>query len=242
VALSDHFTSPMKKRSSSKEVRIEPAQRGTAIGKKLAHAHAGILGEGRQGIDRSEVGARIRARRKATGLTLNELARISGVALSTISKAERGDIGLTYDKFGALARALDLDFADLFGPHDEPMTLDASVTRKAEEVVYDADQYRYGLIAADRPNKRMIPMYARITARSVKDFSDYVRHEGEEFVYVLRGSLRIEFEIGVTYELGVGDSLYFNSSIGHLYISTGRGTAEALVTCVGADPSKAGVL
>ncbi|MBN9114907.1 MAG: helix-turn-helix transcriptional regulator, partial [Pandoraea sp.] len=55
-------------------------------------------------VSHETVGARLRSARKENGLTLKTLSERSGVAVSTISKAERGDIALTYDKFGALAR------------------------------------------------------------------------------------------------------------------------------------------
>ncbi|MBN3838766.1 XRE family transcriptional regulator [Burkholderia sp. Ac-20349] len=193
-------------------------------------------------INRTEVGARLRTRRKALGLTLKDLARDSGVTLSTISKAELGEIGLTYDKFGALAKALKLDFSDLFGHPDDDIALEAVHTTSGNEVFYDTDCYRYGLIAADRPNKRMTPVRAIIKARKTTDFSEYIRHEGEEYVYVLRGSVRLLFETGASYDLALGDSLYFNSAIGHIYLSTGKGHAELLGVCLGSSPPEGGVI
>ena len=59
-----------------------------------------------------------------------------------------------------------------------------------------------------------------------------IRHEGQEFVYVLGGSLKLAFEDGRSFALKAGDSLYFDSSVGHLYLSTGRGDAQAVVCCV----------
>ena len=48
-------------------------------------------------LDHQTVGARLRDARKSRGLTLAQLSERSGIAVSTISKAERGDIALTYD-------------------------------------------------------------------------------------------------------------------------------------------------
>ena len=66
-------------------------------------------------LDHQTVGARLRDARKSRGLTLAQLSERSGIAVSTISKAERGDIALTYDKFAALTHALALDFDTMFG-------------------------------------------------------------------------------------------------------------------------------
>ena len=181
-------------------------------------------------IDRADVGARLRRRRQDSGLTLKALSLRSGVTLSMISKAERGEVALTYDKFAALARALGMDFRDLFGVAGAvPGPL--SLTRAGAHVVYQTGNYGYGMLASDLTDKRMVPMRATISARRIEDFADYVRHPGEEFVYLLAGELKICFEDGREALLRPGDSLYFHSSAGHLYLSIGPGDAEALVIC-----------
>ena len=64
------------------------------------------------------MGARLRAERKAQKMTLQALSRASGIAVSTLSKAELGQIALSYEKFAALARALRIDMTRLFMPGD----------------------------------------------------------------------------------------------------------------------------
>ena len=191
-------------------------------------------------IDRADVGARLRHRRKASGLTLKGLSQRSGVTLSMISKAERGEVALTYDKFAALARALGMDFRDLFGAQDAVASVaQLSLTRAGEHIVYRTGNYGYGMLAAELNDKRMVPMRATISARRIEDFADYVRHPGEEFVYLLAGELKICFEDGREALLRPGDSLYYHSAGGHLYLSTGPGDAEALVVCTEAiDPGQ----
>lgn len=182
-------------------------------------------------IDHQAVGGRLREARKARGLTLVQLSERSGVAVSTISKAERGEIALTYDKFAALAGALQLDLSAVFSPLPADRMAPA-FTAWGRQVVYDTPNYEYGMLAGQLAGKRMVPMLARIHARSAKDFADYIRHAGEEFVFVLRGSLEVRFENGQVFALDPGDSLYFDSAVGHVYVSTGKEEAEALTCCV----------
>ena len=188
-------------------------------------------------IDRADVGARLRHRRKANGLTLQQLSDRSGVTLSMISKAERGEVALTYDKFAALARALGIDFHDLFGRPTDTAAADTapaggiSFTPAGQHVLYRSGNYGYGMLAADFAGKRMVPMRATVSARSLEEFADYIRHPGEEFVYLLSGTLRICFEDGRDAVLQPGDSLYFHSTTGHIYLSIGEGDAEAIVVC-----------
>ncbi|RQZ10485.1 XRE family transcriptional regulator [Burkholderia sp. Bp9031] len=187
-------------------------------------------------IDHKAVGARLRDARKAHGLTLMELSARSGIAVSTISKAERGDIALTYDKFAALAHALELGFDELFGRAQRAAGhIVPTFTAADQQMVYDTPNYEYHMLANELTGKRMVPMRGHVRARKLSDFPDYIRHSGEEFVFLLQGSLELRFETGKVFELKPGDSLYFDSSVGHVYLSTGKQPAEVLVCCVDTD-------
>ncbi|MDO9526993.1 MAG: helix-turn-helix transcriptional regulator, partial [Gemmobacter sp.] len=63
---------------------------------------------------RSEFGRRLLRLRRDRGWTLADLSERSGVAISTISKAERGVMALTYDRMAQLADGLDIDMTELF--------------------------------------------------------------------------------------------------------------------------------
>ncbi|CAJ0776776.1 helix-turn-helix domain-containing protein [Ralstonia chuxiongensis] len=193
-------------------------------------------------LNHQEVGARIREARKARGLTLQELSERSGVALSTISKAERGDIALTYEKFAGLAQALGLEFEQLLGRRRTPDAgpLRPTFTPSGGQVIYDTPNYEYGMLADALTGKRMLPMRAHIRARSVDDFPDYIRHPGEEFVFVLGGEIELRFENGDAFRLAPGDSLYFDSAVGHVYLSVSKEDAEILACCTGTDVRELG--
>ncbi|OXJ12009.1 helix-turn-helix domain-containing protein [Burkholderia sp. AU6039] len=186
-------------------------------------------------LDHQTVGARLRDARKSRGLTLAQLSERSGIAVSTISKAERGDIALTYDKFAALTHALALDFDTMFGRPAPAGAMTPSFTPAGQQMVYDTPNYAYGMLANDLTGKRMVPVRGRIHARKLSDFPDYIRHSGEEFVFVLSGELELRFENGHAYRLGAGDSLYFDSAVGHVYLSLGDTDAEVLACCVDGD-------
>ncbi|MGZ2746282.1 helix-turn-helix domain-containing protein [Burkholderia stagnalis] len=183
-------------------------------------------------LDHRTVGARLRDARKSRGLTLAQLSERSGIAVSTISKAERGDIALTYDKFAALTHALALDFDAMFGRAAPAGAMQPSFTPAGQQMVYDTPNYAYGMLANDLTGKRMVPVRGRIHARKLSDFADYIRHSGEEFVFVLSGELELRFENGQAFRLSAGDSLYFDSAVGHVYLSVGGTDAEVLACCV----------
>src|SRR5215469_2996862 len=162
------------------------------MAKSAAHHHATEHATGQASgpateIDHAAVGARLREARKARELTLMQLSELSGIAVSTISKAERGDIALTYDKFAALAHALNVDFDTIFGRRKRNAAgpMKPSLTRAGKQMIYDTPNYEYGMIANDLTGKRMVPMRGRIRARTMDAFPDFIRHSGEEFLFLL---------------------------------------------------------
>jgi transcriptional regulator with XRE-family HTH domain len=182
--------------------------------------------------DRVRMGERLRAIRLAPRLTLKTLSERSGVALSTLSKMELGQISVSYEKFAAVAHALQVDIAQLFDPRAQHLPARApTVVRStlADAPGYDTDHYDYRMLATEYPGRRMTPMHGRIEARALGEFSDFIRHPGQEFIMVLSGRVRIQFETGEAVELKRYESAYFDSGTGHVYLSLGKGDAQVLV-------------
>lgn len=182
--------------------------------------------------DRRHLGERLRRLRKHRRLTLKALSEQSGVALSTLSKIELGQISVSYEKLAAAARALGADIGELFDPRAAAPAADAPrVVRSTilESPRYDSDNYDYRMLATGFAGKRMTPLHGRIVARHSAEFADFVRHAGQEFVIVLSGSVRICFETGEAIELRRLETAYFDSGVGHIYLSTSRRDAEVLV-------------
>ena len=184
--------------------------------------------------DRERVGERLRAIRKEHGLTLKALSAQSGVALSTLSKIELGQISVSYEKFAAVARALHVDIAALFDARAgaapaagrRPVVVRSTL---AEAPRYDTENYDYRMLATEYPAKRMTPLHGTVIARRLAQFPDYIRHPGQEFVMVLSGRVRIHFETGEAIELARQESAYFDSGVGHVYLSTSKADAQVMV-------------
>jgi transcriptional regulator with XRE-family HTH domain len=183
--------------------------------------------------NREQLGLSLRGHRKAHGLTLKDLSGRSGVALSTLSKMELGQISVSYEKLAAVARALALDVGQLMDARGAaPPGAAAPVVVWSEaggEATYSSGHYDYRVLANGFPGKRMTPMLGRIMVRQREQFPDFIRHPGQEFVTVLSGRVRIEFETGEIIEVGRHESAYFNSGVGHIYLSLGRTDAQILV-------------
>lgn len=181
-------------------------------------------------LDRATFGRRLRAARKQLGWTLAELAERSGVSITTISRAERGQLALGYENFSALARALQMDMSAMFAeagmaarPFSGPV-----LTRAGQGVVYRGLSFSYEFLGTTAAGKQMSPVVGTVHARSIGGPEDYARHPGEEFVYVLTGSIDVHFDTGEVVRLARGDSLYFDSRIGHAYVSVSRQLARVV--------------
>ncbi len=181
-------------------------------------------------LDRGTFGKRLRAARKQHGWTLAQVAELSGVSITTISRAERGQLALSYEKFTALGRALRMDMGAMFAEAGGMVTPFAGpiVTRAGEGVVYRGLSLAYEFLGTTVMGKQMSPILGTVHARRVNGPEDMARHPGEEFVHVLSGVIEVHFENGQSVRLGRGDSLYFDSRIGHAYISTSRRQARII--------------
>ncbi len=183
-------------------------------------------------LDKSELGGRLRTARLAQHLTLADLAGKSKVSVASISKAERGLLALSYEKFAALAAALQLDLSTLFGTQPAGFLSGSVVVTRSEDVVeYHSERYLYGMLATQVTAKKMTPMMGRIEANSILRPGQFSKHPGEEFIFVLEGALEMHFADGRVERLEKNDSIYFDSGLGHLYVNgAGRG-AQILVVC-----------
>ncbi|MCE8553409.1 helix-turn-helix transcriptional regulator [Ruegeria pomeroyi] len=180
----------------------------------------------------TSLGARVRQIRKTRKWTLKELSDRTGLAISTISKMERGEISLTYDRFMRLAQGLGLDVGELFDAEAEGFAHGTiTVTRAGEAPIHRSATYDYDMLASDVSGKHMVPMVGRIKAHSFAAFEDFISHPGEEFIYVLAGEVTVFLKGRDAITLGRGDSIYFDSGIGHAYVSAGDQDAMVLGVC-----------
>ncbi|QXI40122.1 helix-turn-helix domain-containing protein [Pseudomonas xantholysinigenes] len=189
-------------------------------------------------LDRSAVGARLRQLRKSRQMTLKQLSAQSGVPLSTLSKMELAQVSVSYEKLAAVARALNLDIAQLFrasSPSVAAQPATVVVDSLAAVAGYSTGTYDYYPIAGAFPERRMTPAYARIIARERGQFDDFIRHPGQEFAMVISGRVRIEFETGEAVSIGPQETAYFDSQVGHIYLSESEDGGDARVMVVMTD-------
>ena len=194
----------------------------------------------RESSDPPTLGSLVRGIRARNGWTLKEMSAKAGIPVSTLSKVEHDRLTLTYDKLQQLSRRLDIRMSELFdeGGEDNPpqVTGRRSIGTMDRAVRVVTPNYDYNYLCTDLRHKRMIPIITRIRSHSATEFGDLVRHQGEEFIYVIEGKIEVHSEFYDAVVLGVGEGIYLDSSMGHAYV-VAEGFKEALVlgVCSSAD-------
>ena len=146
-------------------------------------------------------------------------------------------MSLSYDKLARISRGLEIDIGVLFSSEAAaPLSLVTgrrSITRAGEGRLIDTEPYEHVYPATDLLNKRFVPIVVEVRARSLSEFSELIRHPGEEYTFVLEGTVELHTDLYAPVTLEVGDSIYFDSGMGHVYLSAGPGPCRVLSICSG---------
>lgn len=187
------------------------------------------------------LGTIIKRLRQDRGWTLSDMSATVGIPLSTLSKIENDKLTLSYDKLQQFARSLDIPLAALFA---EPEARGAAplVTGRRSIATHDraikvtTPNYEYAYFCGELRHRRMIPIYTRVTARTLAEFGDLVHHSGEEFAYVIEGAAELHTEFYEPVVLHKGEGVYIDSTMGHAYlVPPGYDEAVMLVVCASGD-------
>jgi DNA-binding transcriptional MerR regulator/quercetin dioxygenase-like cupin family protein len=162
----------------------------------------------------SAIGIRLRQLRKQRGLSLARVAKAAGISVGFLSALERSHMSASVSTLRKLARFYKTNILDFYDPTESNSRLVSPEERKVLEA---GPGVRMELLAWG--NTVMEPHLFRVAPRAGSGES--YAHEGEEFLYVLRGELHIELE-EEEYHLKPGDSFYFESATPHSWKNPGR--------------------
>jgi transcriptional regulator with XRE-family HTH domain len=171
-------------------------------------------------VEPLNLGERVRSLRRARGWTLEQAAVQAGLARSTLSKIENGQMSPTYEALKKLAGGLAISVPQLFTPPSRAQVSGRmAVTKTGEGQGHATTTYEHELLAGALIKKQMLPYRARIRARDLAEFGGWVRHDGEEFLFVLTGVARLYTEFYEPIDLRRGDSAYYDATMGHNVVS-----------------------
>ena len=167
--------------------------------------------------DIEDIGARIRAIREEKGVSLEDLSRLTGFEVAFLSGIETSQVQPQLGTMIKLSKALDSAFGRLVSGTGDKLY---SITRQAERRAAARSTsktgkkhlYSYKSLAPDVKGRHMEALLVQLLTATEKDISV---HDGEEFVFVLDGTVLLEIG-GERFELEPGDSAYYLSTTPHL--------------------------
>jgi len=196
------------------------------------------------------LGGLIRILRQRNNWTLRQMSERVGIPLSTLAKVEADKLSLTYDKLQQFTSRLGMTMADFLaqgepaaaGVSQPVVTARRSLATGGNSVGISTQNYDYEYLCADLREKRMVPILTRIRSHGIAEFGEPVRHQGEEFLFVLEGTIEVHLQFYTPVTLTVGQGVYIDSSMGHAYVAKDCETALVLAVCSSEDPNLAGEL
>ena len=182
------------------------------------------------GVDEpADVGARLSQLRHDHGWTLQETARRTGVAFSTLSKIERHELSPTVTTLSKIARGMGMTLGQLLEvPPPAGGLARRSIARRTDGRSTATGTCDNTILCSDLTNRKMTPIRTRVRARELTSYEEWASYNAEIFLTVLSGVLVIHSQNYAPTRLEAGDSIYYDATTGHLWTSEGRDDAEVL--------------
>jgi transcriptional regulator with XRE-family HTH domain len=175
------------------------------------------------------LGSRLRALRTEREWTLDELARKVRLSKSYLSRLEDGDRQPSIAALLSLAQVHGLPLAALFGAPETKSQ--CNVVRAGEGTRRQGNGLSYVSLSLATRDAGMQPIHVTVPLDRAGD--EMYQHEGEEWLYVLAGTLRLTLA-GETLRLHPGDAAHFDARAPHRLAAEGESDAELiLVACAG---------
>jgi transcriptional regulator with XRE-family HTH domain len=182
-------------------------------------------------VKKLHIGKKIRELRKNAEFVLQNLSDRTGLSKPLLSQIEREVISPPIATLLKISKALNVNISFFF--QDDGQEERVVLVRRDESKMVDSryfgreeSGYYYEALAYKKSKKYMEPFLVEFKRMKAEKLS-YFSHEGEEFIYLLEGTLEFRTE-NEQYVLNPGDSLYFESSIPHAYRALERKNAKAL--------------
>lgn len=177
-----------------------------------------------------KIGARVKALRKARGLSLNDLSRMTDMSEATLSRVENEQTPIGAHNLYALSQVLGADMTAFFVKDAEPIGSGVrAITRRNGGLAVETSRYAAQVLCTDLSNKKMHPAINLVSVRSLEEAGGFNRHSGEEFLLVLDGTLVLHTRYYAPLMMEAGDSVYFDGTMDHAYVNGGNAPARILV-------------
>lgn len=164
------------------------------------------------------IGDKVKSLRQDKGMSLSQVSEKADLSATYLSKFERGLVPINVDNLQKVCDALGVDIQYFIGT---PKNSGDAVIRKYErQVDLKSVSYLHYNLSNIEDCCSFLPRLVELLPQ--EDFGAGVQafpHEGEEFVYVLNGTLEL-WVGGIKYVLFAGDSAHYLSTTPHKWVNT----------------------
>jgi transcriptional regulator with XRE-family HTH domain len=166
-----------------------------------------------------KLGQQLQLLRKRHEWSLADVAEMSGISQSTLSRIENNKLSPTIDILSRLLNGLRIPYHELIIPDGRAAPPDfCQVTRRGAGNRIDLPGLAYEILPGGPEHPRLATTILTVTARSVAEMGGLSSHDGEEFLHVLSGVLILHRRGFEPLVLRTGDSAYFCSGVPHIYV------------------------
>jgi transcriptional regulator with XRE-family HTH domain len=185
------------------------------------------VGNGHEGesLDIVRLGRRLRDLRSAHELSLESLARASGISPSLLSQVERGKVTPSLTTLHALGQALNTPMFELFGSPRDQLSVTTRGNRRAIRPP-GSDGVTYQMVSTTALNQ--LQVIEMVIDGESGNFDHSLSHAGEECVLALEGTALVEID-EETVELDAGDAVSFAARLPHRF-NASNGSVRLIVS------------
>lgn len=169
-----------------------------------------------------DIGSKIRKLRLANSLTLEELASRCELTKGFLSQLERNRTSPSISTLSDILEALGTSLSEFFSEKPENQI----VFGKEDYFVDQRDDHTVSWIVPNAQKNEMEPILVEINGHG--QTMTITNHQGEEFGYVMKGTVQIVFEDGQMQLVKAGETFYVDGSVRHHLYNPHKTSAQVL--------------
>ena len=167
-------------------------------------------------------GQRIRAIREEKGLSIEDLSHETGYSSDILEKIEEDKMVPPVSLVLQISRTFRIDISELESEEEKE-----ALKRRRKSHKKRVESYAYTSLTRPGLDKHLRAYLVTIDPETSHKGVEY-HHEGEEFIYILKGGLTIQVGENIT-KLDEGESMHFDSALHHKLSNPAKKTTELLV-------------
>lgn len=181
------------------------------------------------------VGFKIKGIRESKNISVEEIAERTGLSVEQINSIESDQYLPSLGPLIKVARALGVRLGTFLDDNDNLGPVVCRAEERSSSISFsngasDARKHmEYHSLAKQKAGRSMEPFVIDIQPSEERNFK-LSAHEGEEFIYVLEGSIEIDYG-KQQYKLNAGDSIFYDSIVQH-HVHGAPGQAAKILAVV----------